>query len=150
MASQYLLAKLLHILIAVVALGTSAGLGALLEFYGDHPTHGSFVLRAIERITVLVVLPGYALMLVTGIWLVNLSWSITARWILFALALWAVGILGLFSSLVLVRKQRGLLDSSGPTSASYRRVSVLGRAVGGSFGLIVVLIMCLMVFKPWT
>jgi len=89
MASEYLLAKLLHILIAVVALGTSAGLGVLLEFYGDHATHGSFVLRAIERITMLVVLPGYALMLVTGIWLVDLSWSITARWILFALALWA-------------------------------------------------------------
>jgi hypothetical protein len=98
----------------------------------------------------LVVLPGYALMLVTGIWLVDLSWSITARWILFALALWAVGILGLVSSLVLVRKQRRLLDSSGPACASYRRVSVLGRLVGGSFGLIVVLIMCLMVFKPWS
>jgi uncharacterized membrane protein len=150
MPSQYLFAKFLHVFIAIVALGTSAGLGLLLEFYGNHPSHGSFVLRAIHRITVLVVLPGYTLMLATGLWLVSLSWPLTAKWILFALALWPVGILALVSSLVLVARQRQLLDSSGLTSDSYRRVSVLGRAVGGSFGVIVVLIMCLMVFKPWS
>jgi uncharacterized membrane protein len=116
MPSQHLLAKFVHVFIAIVALGTSAGLGLLLEFYGNHPSHGSFVLRAIRRITVLVVLPGYTLMLVTGLWLVSLSWPLTAKWILFALALWAVGILALVSSLVLVAKQRELLDEYVETS----------------------------------
>ena len=148
---MHLLAKLLHILIAVVALGTSAGLGALLEFYGDHSTHGSFVLRAIERITALIVLPGYTLMLVTGIWLVNLV--VVDHREVDPICIGAVGRRHLGFGLVTgtgAQAARGLLDSSGPTSASYRRVSVLGRAVGGSFGLIVVLIMCLMVFKPWS
>jgi hypothetical protein len=62
--SEYLLAKFLHVLIAILALGTSAGLGIVLEFYGDHPVHGSFVLRAIERIVAFFVLPGYAVMVV--------------------------------------------------------------------------------------
>src|SRR5688572_13434341 len=49
MGDHYLLLKLLHIFVAVVALGTSACLGIVLEFYADDATHGSFVLRAIER-----------------------------------------------------------------------------------------------------
>jgi uncharacterized membrane protein len=148
MASHYLLVKLLHIAVAVIALGTSAGLGIILEFYGSHPVHGSFVLRAIERITMLVVLPGYVLMLVTGIWLASLAWSLTANWIMSALMLWIVGVLGLISSVVLVRRQRQLLDSAGLASTSYRRTARLCRAAGAFFGIVVVLLMYLMVFKP--
>jgi Predicted integral membrane protein len=150
MASQYLFAKLLHIFIAVVALGTSAGLGIVLEFFGSHPIHGSFVLRAIARVTWLVVLPGYVLMLATGVWLVSLSWSFTANWIQCALALWVIGVLPLASSLLLLGEQRQALDTAGPTSASYQRISRASRVVGGSFGLVVVLIIGLMVFKPWS
>ncbi len=49
MTSDYLLLKFFHILIAILALGTSAGLGIVLEFYGSHPTHGPFLLHAIRR-----------------------------------------------------------------------------------------------------
>ena len=150
MATQYLLVKLLHIFIAIVALGTSAGLGIALEFYGDHPTHGSFVLHVIERITALLVLLGYVLMLVTGLWLASLAWPFTARWIQVALALWAAGILSLGSSLAILRKRRRLLDSEGSASAAYRWVSFLSRALGGTFGLVVVLILYLIVYKPWS
>src|SRR5215207_11380135 len=66
MITQYLLWKFFHILIAILALGTSAGLGIVLEFYGSHPTHGPFLLRAIRRMVTFFVLPGYVLMLVTG------------------------------------------------------------------------------------
>ena len=45
MTSEYLLLKFFHILIAILALGTSAGLGVALELYGSHPTHGPFLLR---------------------------------------------------------------------------------------------------------
>jgi hypothetical protein len=65
--AEYVLVKFAHILIAIVALGTSAGLGIVLELYGNHPVHGTFVLRAIERMTGFLVLPGYALMLATGL-----------------------------------------------------------------------------------
>jgi hypothetical protein len=42
--------KFFHILIAILALGTSAGLGIVIELFGDNPQHGHFMLRAIERI----------------------------------------------------------------------------------------------------
>jgi len=148
MISGYLLAKFLHVLIAIVALGTSAGLGIVLEFYGDHPGHGAFVLRAIERMVAFFVFPGYALMLATGLWMVHLSWPMTTEWIRAALVLWGVGIVVLAIFLAVLHMQIRLLDTEGPASASYRRVSLLGRALGAAVGLVVVVILYLMVFKP--
>ena len=148
MITEYLLVKFLHILIAILALGTSAGLGIVLEFYGNHPTHGVFVLRATERIVAFFVIPGYVLMLVTGLWMMNLSWSFTTKWIQAALALWGIGIAMLVISLAVLHRQIGLFDTKGPASTSYRRVSLLGRGLGAAAGLVVVIILYLMVFKP--
>lgn len=150
MTGQYLVVKFFHILIAIVALGTSAGLGIVLEFYGSHPTHGPFLIRAIRRIVALFVLPGYVLMLATGLWMVNLAWPLTTRWIQGAMALWAVGIVGLLIFLAVLRRQVRLLDAEGPTTAAYQRISLLGRALGAGLGLVVITILYLMVFKPGT
>jgi hypothetical protein len=57
MTDQYLLLKFVHILIAILALGASAVLGVALEFYGSHPSHGPFLLRAIRRLVACFVLP---------------------------------------------------------------------------------------------
>jgi uncharacterized membrane protein len=150
MMSQYLLLKFIHILVAILALGTSAGLSIALEFYGSHPTHGPFLLRAIGRIVAFVVVPGYVLMLVTGLWMVNMAWPLTTGWIQRAMVLWAVGIAGLAIFLAVFRKQRRMLEAEGPSSASYKRVSLLGRGLGGGLGLVVIMILYLMVFKPGT
>jgi uncharacterized membrane protein len=148
MTSAYLLTKFAHILIAIVALGTSAGLGFVLEFYGSHPVHGAFVLRAIARLVALLVLPGYALMLATGLWMVDLSWKLTAHWILDALVLWSAGLLLLGIFLAVLRRQIRLFETEGPGSRAYRRAALAGRALGAGTGLVVVAILYLMVFKP--
>jgi uncharacterized membrane protein len=145
MGASYLWLKLLHIFVAVVALGTSAGLGIVLEFYGNDPAHGPFVLRAIERMVALVVLPGYVLLLATGLWMASLAWPFTARWIQSALGLWVVGIACLGCSFAALRKQRGCHGTGG---YAYTRYAVASRALGGAFGLVVVVILYLMVFKP--
>jgi Predicted integral membrane protein (DUF2269) len=137
-------------LIAILALGTSAGLGIVLEFYGSHPTHGPFLLRAIGRIVAWFVIPGYVLMLVTGLWMVNLSWPLTTRWIQAALALWGIGIVVLLISLAVLHKQRRLFAAEGSASASYQRISFLARALGAGAGLVVIIMLYLMVFKPGT
>jgi uncharacterized membrane protein len=148
MTSEYLLLKFFHVLIALVALGTSAGLGIVLEFYGSHPTHGPFLLRAITRIVALLVIPGYVLMLVTGLWMVHLSWPWTTRWIQGALALWGVGLAMLILDLAVLRKQRRLIETQGSATRSYQLVSLLGRGLGAGAGLVVIIILYLMVFKP--
>ncbi len=148
MFTEYTGLKLAHVLIAIIALGTSAGLGMVLEFFGNHPTHGGFVLRAIRRLLYLVVMPGYVLMLGSGLWLAHLSWTFTVKWIQAALGLWAVGALMFTVSVVLIHRQISLFESTGPTSVAYRRISILGRLVGGGAGLVVVAIIYLMVIKP--
>jgi uncharacterized membrane protein len=148
MSTGYLWVKFLHILVAVISLGTSAGLGIVLEFYGNDPTHGSFVLRTIERMVVLVVLPGFLLMLTTGLWLTSLAWPFTTRWIQLALGLWVVGIAGLSWSLVALRKQRHLHTTEAYTSIRYAQASIASRVSGGAFGIVVVATLYLMVLKP--
>jgi uncharacterized membrane protein len=145
MAANYLWLKLLHIFVAIVALGTSAGLGIVLEFYGNDPAHGPFVLRAIERVLALVVLPGYVFVLATGLWMAGLAWPFTARWIRLALGLWLVGAATLGCSLAVLRKQRRW---QAPGGHAYARYAVASRVLGGAFGLVVVAILYLMVFKP--
>jgi uncharacterized membrane protein len=132
MSEPYAWLKLVHIIVAIVALGTSAGLGILLEFFARHPQHGAFMLRAIERLTALVVLPGYLLMLATGLWMVSLAWPLTLKWIQLALALWTVGLVALGWSF----------------AATRRRALAASRLAGGVFGLVVVSMLYLMVFKP--
>ena len=149
MTTPYLVLKFAHVLIAIVALGTSAGLGIVLEFYGSHPTHGPFVLRAIGRIVGFVVIPGYVLMLATGLWMASQAWSFTARWIEVALLLWAFGLALLGSSLASLRTQRELLDARGAGSAPYRRAAFLTRGLGAAAGFTVVAMLFLMVVKPW-
>jgi hypothetical protein len=74
----------------------------------------------------------------------------TTGWIRAALGLWVVGIVVLAISLAVLHKQIRLFGTEGPASASYRRVSLLDRALGAATGLVVVGILYLMVlvFKP--
>ena len=63
----YLSFKFAHVLIAIVALGSSAALGLVLGFFADDPAHGAFALRVVRRLLWAVVIPGYVLMLATGL-----------------------------------------------------------------------------------
>jgi uncharacterized membrane protein len=126
MITEYVWVKYFHILIAILALGTSAGLGIVLEFYGGHPTHGPFLLRVIGRTVAFFVIPGYLLVLVTGLWMVNLSWPLTANWIQAALVLWGIGIVMLSTFLAVLRKELRLFESEGTTSGAYQRVFITG------------------------
>jgi uncharacterized membrane protein len=148
MDSEYLWLKFAHILIAVIAIGTSAGLSIWLEFYAAHPVHGAFVLRAIRRLLAWVVVPGYVLMLVTGMWMGHLASLLDAHWAEAAMNIWGVGALFLACSLIVLRKQIRLIESEGPASPAYRRIALLGRLTGGGVGLVVVTILYFMVIKP--
>lgn len=148
MMQAYLVVKFLHILIAILALGSSAGLGIVLELFGDHPVHGGFVLRAIQRVESWFVIPGYLLMLGTGLWLAKITGLLGARWIQAALVLWSIGLVALIASALLLRKQIALLDVGSVNSASYRWISLLGRGLGALMGVVVIITLYLMVFKP--
>ena len=148
MSGDYIGFKFAHILIAILALGTSAALGLLLEFFGCHPTHGAFVLRAVRKLLYFVVVPGYLLMLATGMWMGHLAALLDTRWTEAAMNLWGVGALFMGLSALVLHKQIRLFDLAGPASPAYRRVAMLGRLSGAGTGLIIVSILYFMVFKP--
>ena len=146
--SGYVALKYFHVLIAIVALGSSACLGILLEFYGSDRVHGAYMLRAIRSLTAAVVAPGYVLMAATGLWMTHLSWSFEVRWIAAALALWLAGALLLGLTLGALKRQIRLAEARETETPCYKRAALLARALGGGVGLVVVSILYLMVAKP--
>jgi uncharacterized membrane protein len=146
--NPYLGLKFAHILTAIVALGTGVGVGILVGFFGDDAMHGAFVLRLSRKLLHLVVLPGYLIMLATGMWMGHLADLLDARWTEAAMNLWGVG--AVFSALfaVLLRRRIALWDTDGPASPRYRRTALLSRACGGGAALVILVILGLMTFKP--
>jgi uncharacterized membrane protein len=145
---DYLAYKYAHIFLAIVALGTSASLAMLLEFFVDDPSHGAYVLRMVRKLLYFVVVPGYVLMLATGIWMGHLAALLDAHWTEAAMNLWGIGALFIALSLILLHKQVVLLESAGAESRAYRRIALLSRLSGGATGLVIVVILYFMVFKP--
>ena len=148
MSDYYLWFKFTHVFIAIVAIGCSATLAILLEFFGNHPTHGAYVLRTIRRLLYWVVIPGYVLMLVTGMWMGHLASLLDAHWTEAAMNIWGIGALCFAGFAALLHRQIRLFESAGPASAAYRRVALLGRLMGGGAGLVIVTILYFMVLKP--
>ena len=146
--NPYLGFKLAHILIAIIALGTGAAVGILLGFFGDDATHGAFVLRLARRLLHLVVLPGYVLMLASGMWMGHLANLLDARWTEAAMDLWGLGAL-LFALLAFfLRRQITVREIEGPASPRYVRAALLGGWSGIGAALVIFVIIGLMIFKP--
>lgn len=129
----YALLKALHVMLAILAGGTSASSGLWLERAPREPEHEAYALRGVSWIQRRVVVPLFALTGLSGLALVlvgKLPW--TMRWLEAGIALWAV-------ALVWVAVDAFLLP---------RRVTWGRRLAGGAAGLLVLLIVFLMVAKP--
>jgi len=146
--NPYLGLKFAHILIAIVALGTSAAVGILTSFFGDDATHGTFVLRLSRKLLHWVVLPGYGLMLVTGMWMGHLGDLLDAHWAESAMNLWGVGALFYALFARFLRRRITLAEIEGRTSPAYRRAALLSSCSGAGAGLVILTILGYMVFKP--
>ncbi|HEU4591663.1 MAG TPA: DUF2269 family protein [Steroidobacteraceae bacterium] len=129
---MYIGFKFAHILIAIITLGTGAAVGLLALIFGDDPTHGEFVLRMVRRLSYVIVVPGYLLMLGTGMWMGHLASLLDADWTEAAMNLWGVG--ASFIALALI--------------GVHRRIAWLARGSGLAAASVVLLILYFMVFKP--
>jgi uncharacterized membrane protein len=146
--NHYLGLKFAHILIAIVALGTGAAVGMLVGFFGDDATHGAFVLRLSRKLLHLVVLPGYLLMLATGMWMGYLADLLDARWTEAAMNLWGVGALFFALLAFFLRRQITVREIEGVASPRYRRAALLAGGSGIGAALVVLVIIGFMIFKP--
>jgi uncharacterized membrane protein len=146
----FLWVKFLHVLMAIVAVGFNATYGIWLARAAREPEHELHVLRGIKILDDRFANPAYGLLLLTGIWMVVISfWQITTFWILSALILYAVLILlgiGLYTPTL--RRQIRVLEAEGPQSEEYRWLARRSTLVGVALAILVVIIVALMVLKP--
>jgi uncharacterized membrane protein len=148
--SGFEIVKWIHILMAVVALGFNATYGIWLARAARDPEHQLHVLRGIKVLDDRFANPAYAALLATGIWMIAISpYELTELWILAALVLYAVAVtLGAAVYTPTLRNQIAVLESEGPSSPTFQRLSSRGRTVGIVLGVDVVAIVFLMVTKP--
>jgi uncharacterized membrane protein len=146
--NPYLGWKFAHILVAIIALGTGAAVGMLVGFFGRDATHGAFVLRLSRRLLHLVVLPGYVLMLATGMWMGHLANLLDAHWTEAAMDLWGVGALFFALLAFFLRRQITVREIEGPASPRYVRAALLGGWSGIGAALVILAIIGFMIFKP--
>ena len=148
MSASYIDFKFAHVLIAIIALGTGAALGILARFFAKDPAQRAFVLRTVRTLLYWIVIPGYVLMLATGMWTAHLGALLDAHWAEAAMHLWGLGAIFIGLTTFAIHRQIALLASADPSSRVYRRTALLGRfsAIGAS--LVTVVIIFLMVYKP--
>jgi uncharacterized membrane protein len=141
---------LVHVLSAIVALGSNATYGVWFAKGAIAREHLLFALRGVQFIDTWVANPAYGLLLVTGAALVVVSgrpW--TEPWLVWALALYAALVIVAFGaySPSLARQIRALADGSAD-DAPYRAAAARQTVVGAVLVAIAVCIVGLMVFRP--
>jgi uncharacterized membrane protein len=151
--SLFLIVKFLHVLLAIVAVGTNATYGIWLARIAKSPPDvQSQVLRGIKTLDDWFANPAYVLLAVTGLTMVTLSagsLALNTFWVAAGIVLWAVAvILGFFVYTPALRQQIRALETSGPESEDYRTAANNARFIGIVVAVIVLVIVFVMVTKP--
>lgn len=149
----YTTLKFLHVLLAIIAVGFNASYGLLIgraRKAGPDARELRFALRTVKVMDDYIANPCYVLLLVTGVGMVHtagLPWSL--KWIHGSLALLVVvAVIGFGFYTPTLRRQLATLEARGPEDPEFLRLSKRGAALGAVLGVLVVIIVALMVFKP--
>ena len=149
----YLSLKYVHILLAIVAVGYNATYGLIIGRARKAGADGrelKYALRTVKFMDDYVANPCYVLILLTGVGIVHVAgYSWAFKWIHGSMALLVITFviaIGFYSPTL--RKQIAVLDARGPNDPELLRLSRRGAALGGVMGVLVIVIVGLMVFKP--
>lgn len=145
----FLLLKSLHVLSAIVAVGSNVTYAVWSALAKSEPAHMGFALRGISFVDSRVANPAYGVLLATGLIMAFTTYSITTSWILIGLGLYIVmAMTGVTIYAPLVRRQIDALDSDGLSSPAYQAADGRARGVGMFLGVLVVFAVFVMVYKP--
>lgn len=150
MAQVYLALKLLHVLLAITALGANLTYGVWFALAARHPEFAVTALRGIRILDDRIANPAYLLMLPTGaamVWLGGLGFG--KAWIAASLALWTVAmLLGLFGYSPILRRQVAAAEREGLAGPASRLLMRRANLITVALALCILAILGLMVFKP--
>lgn len=94
--------------------------------------------------------PAYVVLFLTGLVMIFVGhWSITSLWLIVAVVLFVgIAILGFVVFTPLLRNQITLADAGETASPEFTRLANRSRMLGPILGILVVVILAMMVFKP--
>jgi len=146
----YNLLKFLHVLLAITAVGSNITYGVWKTLGAREPAHAPFALKGIAFIDNRVANPAYGGLLITGLVLLAVGQVGFPGWVIAALILFALLIViavGFYSRVV--RQQIQVMDAEGVASAAYKRLDAQAMTYGIVSLLIALLIVFMMVVKPF-
>jgi uncharacterized membrane protein len=146
----FLIVKYIHILSAIVAVGLNISYAIWILRAQREPAHTAFALKGIKFLDDRIANPAYGVLLVSGLLMVVLlPIPITTLWIVIALVLYAVLLVVAITQYTpTLRNQIKLAEAGDTTSAEFRGLARRGQLLGQTLGLIVLVILAMMVFKP--
>jgi len=146
----FLIVKYIHILSAIVAVGLNISYAIWILRAQREPAHTAFALKGIKFLDDRIANPAYGLLLLSGLLMVVLlPIPITTLWIVIALVLYAVLLVVAITQYTpTLRNQIKLAEAGDTTSAEFSRLARRGQLLGQTLGLIVLVILAMMVFKP--
>lgn len=147
---MYALLKLIHILCAVAAFGSTLTYGFWALLGAREPEHEGFALRGVQFVDNWLANPAFAGAFVSGWSLVRLGgWTFTLAWVWGSLALMAfTTVLAFTQYQPLLRRQIEALETGGPADPLYQRLTREGMRLGWIFTAANLAIFALMTFKP--
>lgn len=147
--SWYLVIKFIHVLVAIVAVGSSAGSSLWLRLAMRSPANMPFALRTAKFLDEFLTRPGLIVLLVTGLWMAATRWTLSLFWIRLALLMVVIVLVALY---IAVGPLLGWLirvaETDGIASKRWARSEARFEIIGGASGLIIIGIVWLMVTKP--
>jgi Predicted integral membrane protein (DUF2269) len=145
----FLLLKWVHVMSAIVAVGSNVTYAVWSARAKKDAAHLGFVLRGIKFLDDRVANPAYAALLVSGLIMAFTTYTITTRWILGGLVIFLVmAVVGGAVSSPTLNRQIKALDAEGAASKAYMAADARARGVGMSLGLLALIAVFVMVFKP--
>ena len=146
----YLLLKYLHVLLAITAVGSNITYAVWKTLGAREPAHAPFALKGIAFIDNRVANPAYGGLLITGLILLAVGEVGFRGWVIAALILFALLIVvavGFYSRVV--RQQIKVMDAEGVASVAFKRLDSQAMTYGIISLVIALLIVFLMVVKPF-
>ncbi|MBV8196373.1 MAG: DUF2269 family protein [Candidatus Dormibacteraeota bacterium] len=139
----------LHVLSAIVAVGTNITYAAWGILGDREREHLGFALRGIKFLDDRIANPAYGVLLITGLLQAIFYFSITDKFVLIGLGFFAVLAVGGGAGYTpMLKRQISLLDTRGADDAEYRAASNRAAGVGMFLGVVAVAAVFVMVFQP--
>lgn len=147
----------LHVVIAVALLGLPIVYPLIGPMAKAQPQHMPFAFAVVEKIQRVLVFPGAALILLTGLWLIaDGTWKGTEGWLVVSVALYlmvmAVSLFVTYPAVKVAKaeaEKKAASGEPGPPSEAFMKATAKTRKIGPFMTAAVLTIVFLMEAKPF-